>query len=138
MGYKFMHLTNTVMRLSVHYFFLSDKVILIKENKTWEDALYYCRDHYHDLVTITSLDEQKRVEQEARFASTDYVWMGLHYACTLDLWFWVNDKVVRYKNWASGEPEDNCDMSGAMEKGGEHRWKKMTDLNVFNFLCSKP
>ncbi|XP_038132791.1 C-type mannose receptor 2-like [Cyprinodon tularosa] len=115
-----------------------DKVILIKENKTWEDALYYCRDHYHDLVTITNLDEQRWIQEKAKKASTDHVWMGLRYACTLDLWFWVNDKVVRYKNWASGEPVDDCDMSGAMETGGGHRWKKMNDLKEFNFLCSKP
>ncbi|MED6259617.1 hypothetical protein ATANTOWER_026441 [Ataeniobius toweri] len=62
----------------------NDKVILIKENKTWEDALYYCRDHYHDLVTITNQDEQRWVQEKAKNASTDHVWMGLRYTCTLD------------------------------------------------------
>ncbi|XP_015243720.1 PREDICTED: lithostathine-1-beta-like, partial [Cyprinodon variegatus] len=114
-----------------------DKVILVKENKTWEDALYYCRDHYHDLVTITSLDEQRWIQEKAKKASTDYVWMGLHYACTLDFWFWVSDEVVRYKNWASGEPVDDCDMSGAMETGGGLKWRKINDLEEFNFICSK-
>ncbi|XP_038160899.1 C-type mannose receptor 2-like isoform X3 [Cyprinodon tularosa] len=112
-----------------------DKVILIKENKTWEDALYYCRDHYHDLVTITSLDEQRWIQEKAKNASTDYVWMGLRYTCTLDFWFWVSDEVVRYKNWASGEPVDDCDMSGAMETGGEHKWRKKKDNEIFNFVC---
>ncbi|XP_038132790.1 macrophage mannose receptor 1-like [Cyprinodon tularosa] len=119
------------------FFCYDDKVILIKENKTWEDALYYCRDHYHDLVTITSLDEQRWIQEKAKNASTDYVWMGLRYTCTLDFWFWVSDEVVRYKNWASGEPVDDCDMSGAMETRGEHRWSKINDLKEFNFLCSK-
>ncbi|XP_038136967.1 C-type mannose receptor 2-like, partial [Cyprinodon tularosa] len=114
-----------------------DKMILVKENKTWEDALYYCRDHYHDLVTITSLDEQRWIQEKAKNASTDYVWMGLRYTCTLDFWFWVSDEVVRYKNWASGEPVDDCDMSGAMETGGGHKWRKINDLEEFNFICSK-
>uniref|UniRef100_A0A3Q2DCT9 C-type lectin domain-containing protein n=1 Tax=Cyprinodon variegatus TaxID=28743 RepID=A0A3Q2DCT9_CYPVA len=114
-----------------------DKVILINEKMNWEDALYYCRDHYHDLVTITSLDEQRWIQEKAKNASTDYVWMGLRYTCTLDFWFWVSDEVVRYKNWASGEPVDDCDMSGAMETGGEHKWRKMNDLEEFNFICSK-
>ncbi|XP_038132789.1 C-type mannose receptor 2-like [Cyprinodon tularosa] len=114
-----------------------DKVILVKEKMNWEDALYYCRDHYHDLVTITSLDEQRWIQEKAKKASTDYVWMGLRYTCTLDFWFWVSDEVVRYKNWASGEPVDDCDMSGAMETGGGHKWRKINDLEEFNFLCSK-
>uniref|UniRef100_A0A3B3VKU6 C-type lectin domain-containing protein n=1 Tax=Poecilia latipinna TaxID=48699 RepID=A0A3B3VKU6_9TELE len=116
---------------------LTDELILIKENKTWEDALTYCRDHHHDLVTITNMEDQISVQQKAQFASTDYVWMGLSYACTLDLWFWVSDDVVSYPNWASNEPMDDCDMSGAMETGGKHKWRKKRDSEKFNFICSK-
>ncbi|XP_038160975.1 C-type mannose receptor 2-like isoform X1 [Cyprinodon tularosa] len=114
-----------------------EKVILIKENKTWEEALNYCRYHYDDLVTITSLDEQRWIQEKAKKASTDYVWMGLHYACTLDLWFWVNDKMVHYHRWPPGEPLDDCDMSGAMETRGEQKWRKKNDSEKFNFLCSQ-
>uniref|UniRef100_A0A3B3VN26 C-type lectin domain-containing protein n=1 Tax=Poecilia latipinna TaxID=48699 RepID=A0A3B3VN26_9TELE len=110
---------------------------IINENKTWEDALTYCIVHHHDLVTITNMDDQISVQQEAQFASTDYVWMGLHYAWSLDLWFWVSDEVVSYQNWASGEPMDDCDMSGAMETGGGYKWRKKRDLEKFNFICSK-
>ncbi|XP_054914594.1 C-type mannose receptor 2-like [Poeciliopsis prolifica] len=112
-------------------------LILIKVNKTWEGALTYCRDHHHDLVTITDSDEQRLVQQKAQFASTPFVWMGLRYACTLDLWFWVSDEVVSYKNWAKDEPMDDCDMSGAMETGGGYKWSKKNDLEEFNFICFK-
>uniref|UniRef100_A0A3Q3AQY0 C-type lectin domain-containing protein n=1 Tax=Kryptolebias marmoratus TaxID=37003 RepID=A0A3Q3AQY0_KRYMA len=114
-----------------------DKVILIKENKTWEEALYYCRDHYHDLVTITNLDEQRWVQEKVKNASTPFVWMGLRYSCALDLWFWISDEVVSYKNWVSDGQMDDCDMSGAMETGGQHQWFKKTDAEEFNFICSK-
>uniref|UniRef100_A0A096LSV2 C-type lectin domain-containing protein n=2 Tax=Poecilia formosa TaxID=48698 RepID=A0A096LSV2_POEFO len=114
-----------------------DKVILIKENKTWKDALTYCRDHHHGLVTITNMIDQISVQQEAQFASTDYVWMGLRYACTLDLWFWVSDEVVSYQNWGSDPPMDDCDMSGAMETKRNHQWFKRNDADLFNFICSK-
>ncbi|XP_036002866.1 C-type mannose receptor 2 [Fundulus heteroclitus] len=115
-----------------------DKVILIKETKTWEEALYYCRDHHHDLVTITNLDEQRWVQEKAKKASTDYVWMGLRYACTLDFWFWVSDEVVSYENWAPDGLMDDCDMSGAMKTGEPaHQWRKRNDADKFNFVCSK-
>ncbi|XP_043952847.1 macrophage mannose receptor 1-like [Gambusia affinis] len=114
-----------------------DKVILIKENKTWEEALTYCRDHHHDLVTITNMDDQRWIQEKVKNASTDYVWTGLIYACTLDLWFWVSDEVVSYENWAKGEPMDDCDMSGAMETRGKHQWFKRNDTEKFNFICSK-
>uniref|UniRef100_A0A3P9NMM1 C-type lectin domain-containing protein n=1 Tax=Poecilia reticulata TaxID=8081 RepID=A0A3P9NMM1_POERE len=113
-----------------------EKYILVKENKTWEDALTYCRDHHHDLVTITDMDDQRWIQEKVKVASTGYVWMGLSYACTLDLWFWVSDEVVSYKNWASGEPMDDCDMSGAMETRGKHQWRKKDDTEKFNFICS--
>ncbi|XP_024866341.1 lithostathine-2-like isoform X2 [Kryptolebias marmoratus] len=114
-----------------------DKVILIKENKTWEEALYYCRVHHHDLVSITNLDEQRWVQEEAMKASTPFVWMGLHYTCALDFWFWVSSEEVSYKNWVSDGQMDDCDMSGAMETGGQHKWFKKNHDEKFNFICSK-
>ncbi|XP_047445208.1 putative C-type lectin domain family 20 member A [Mugil cephalus] len=119
------------------FFCYDDNVILIKENKTWEEALYYCRDNYNDLVSITKLDEQRWVQERAKKASTPFVWLGLRYTCTLDFWFWVSDEVVGYKNWASDGKNDDCDMSGAMDTGGEHQWVTKQDNETFNFICSK-
>uniref|UniRef100_A0A3B3CGJ6 C-type lectin domain-containing protein n=1 Tax=Oryzias melastigma TaxID=30732 RepID=A0A3B3CGJ6_ORYME len=105
-------------------------------SRTWEEALYYCRHHHHDLVTITSLEEQTWVQEKASKALTPYVWTGLRYTCTLGFWFWVSGEVVRFKNWASPEQVNKCDMSGAMETGGEHKWFKKHDEKKFNFICS--
>ncbi|KAF1385224.1 hypothetical protein PFLUV_G00105510 [Perca fluviatilis] len=76
------------------FFCYDDSVILINQSMIWEDALYYCRDHYGDLVSITNLDEQRWVQERAKMASTHYVWLGLRYTCTLDFWFWVSDETV--------------------------------------------
>uniref|UniRef100_A0A8C4DJH9 C-type lectin domain-containing protein n=1 Tax=Dicentrarchus labrax TaxID=13489 RepID=A0A8C4DJH9_DICLA len=105
-------------------------------NKTWEDALYYCRENYNDLASITNLKEQRWIQQKAKNASTPFVWLGLRYTCTLEFWFWVSDEVVGYKNWASGVRNDECDMSGGMERGGEHKWSSRPDNNMYNFICS--
>uniref|UniRef100_A0A3P9IBW4 C-type lectin domain-containing protein n=1 Tax=Oryzias latipes TaxID=8090 RepID=A0A3P9IBW4_ORYLA len=115
----------------------SDHVILIKENRTWEEALYYCRHHHHDLVTITNMDEQRWVQGKTKNASSPFVWTGLRYTCSLGFWFWVSDEVVHYKNWASPEQVNECDMSGAMQTGGKHKWFKKHDEEKFNFFCSK-
>uniref|UniRef100_A0A3B3IL35 C-type lectin domain-containing protein n=1 Tax=Oryzias latipes TaxID=8090 RepID=A0A3B3IL35_ORYLA len=114
-----------------------DHVILIKENRTWEEALYYCRHHHHDLVTITNMDEQRLIQEKTKNASSPFVWTGLRYTCTLGFWFWVSDEVVHYKNWNSPGQVNECDMSGAMETGGEHKWFKKHDEEKFNFICSK-
>ncbi|XP_034737972.1 macrophage mannose receptor 1-like [Etheostoma cragini] len=121
------------------FFCYDDSVILIQKNRTWVDALYYCRDHYGDLVTITNLDQQLWVQERAKMAATPYVWLGLRYTCTLNFWFWVRDETVRYTNWDLSETTgDNCDMSGAMDRGGGHQWvKKIDNKNQFNFICSK-
>uniref|UniRef100_A0A3P9L7C5 C-type lectin domain-containing protein n=1 Tax=Oryzias latipes TaxID=8090 RepID=A0A3P9L7C5_ORYLA len=112
-------------------------VILIKENRTWEEALYYCRHHHHDLVTITNMDEQRWVQEKTKNASSPFVWTGLRYTCSLGFWFWVSDEVVHYKNWDSPGQVNECDMSGAMETGGEHKWFKKHDEEKFNFFCLK-
>ncbi|KAF6717723.1 C-type mannose receptor 2 [Oryzias melastigma] len=119
-----------------HFVCHDDHVILINESRTWEEALYYCRHHHHDLVTITNLEEQRWVQEKTKNATTPYVWTGLRYTCTLGFWFWVSDEVVRYKNWDSPEQVNECDMSGAMETGGEHKWVKKHDEEKFNFFCS--
>ncbi|XP_038588641.1 macrophage mannose receptor 1-like [Micropterus salmoides] len=119
------------------FFCYDDKVILIKENKTWEEASYYCRENYSDLVSITNPHQQRWVQERAKNASTDFVWLGLRYTCTLDFWFWVSNDVVNYTNWAPGGTTDICGMSGAMDRGGQHQWFKNLDNNKFNFICSK-
>ncbi|GLD57321.1 macrophage mannose receptor 1-like protein [Lates japonicus] len=78
------------------FFCYDNEVILIKESKTWEEALNYCRENYSDLVSITNPHQQRWVQRRAKKASTPFVWSGLRYTCTLDLWFWVNDQLVCY------------------------------------------
>ncbi|XP_034533079.1 macrophage mannose receptor 1-like [Notolabrus celidotus] len=98
----------------------------------WEDALYYCRENYDDLVSITNDCQQRLVQAKAKEASTSHVWLGLRYTCTLDFWFWISDEVVHYQNWAQGEEKNGCDMSGAMATGGSHKWFKKQDTETFN------
>ncbi|KAM9335370.1 killer cell lectin-like receptor subfamily B member 1B allele A [Symphorus nematophorus] len=114
---------------------MTNKLTLIKESMTWEGALNYCRSHHDDLVSIPDSQQQERVQELAKNASTSFVWLGLRYTCTLDLWFWVNDKLVCYDNWAMNENTERCDMAAAMEKKTTHKWIKKADNDIFNFIC---
>uniref|UniRef100_A0A3P9NPE4 C-type lectin domain-containing protein n=1 Tax=Poecilia reticulata TaxID=8081 RepID=A0A3P9NPE4_POERE len=109
--------------------FMPDKVILIKESKTWHEAFTYCRGHHHDLVTITNMDQQNQVQEKTKNASTPFVWIGLRFNCSRNVWFWVCD------NWTWNEQND-CNMFGAMQAGGEHRWFQRNGSEKFNFICT--
>ncbi|PWA19836.1 hypothetical protein CCH79_00015832 [Gambusia affinis] len=95
-----------------------DKVILIKEKMNWEEALHYCRDHHHDLVTITKMDDQRWIQEKVKVASTGYVWMGLRFHCTLNFWFWVCPGMTTL-NISAGATDD-CNISGCMDVRGRH------------------
>uniref|UniRef100_A0A3Q2TGV1 C-type lectin domain-containing protein n=1 Tax=Fundulus heteroclitus TaxID=8078 RepID=A0A3Q2TGV1_FUNHE len=107
-----------------------------EENKTWEEALSYCRHHHHDLVTITNLEEQRWVQEKAKKASTPFVWLGLRFNCSLKFWFWVCREAVPHRNQSSDGQMDDCNVSGAMEAGGQHLWFQRDGGEELNFICS--
>ncbi|KAL3056021.1 hypothetical protein OYC64_018680 [Pagothenia borchgrevinki] len=112
-----------------------DKVILIKEKKTWDEALTYCRANHRDLVSITDRHQQRWVQERAKMADTEFVWLGMRYTCTLDLWLWVIDRLVCYDNWAQDQMDEQCGMAGVMKRDG--KWYKKPDHKKFNFICAK-
>lgn len=111
--------------------------MLIKENKTWEDALYFCRDRCMDLASILDEEDQAWAELEAKSATTPFVWLGLHYTCTLDLWFWVEGHCLEFNRWAPENKTEECDMSATMMTTEDHLWVTKFDYETFNFLCAK-
>ncbi|KAM4581288.1 uncharacterized protein PAE49_005880 isoform 2-T2 [Odontesthes bonariensis] len=112
--------------------------VLIKKKMMWEDALYYCRDNYEDLASILDEEAQTLAELEAEKADTGFVWLGLHFTCTLQFWFWVDDHSVQFKHWLNDNENKtaDCAMSGAMEKSKGH-WVVKSDFDKYNFICAK-
>lgn len=115
----------------------TDELILVDDPMTWERALTHCRENRSELVSVTNAENQTSVQEIAKAAGGRHVWMGLRYSCTLDLWFWVSNKAVKYENWEPGTGKDDCDMSGAMATGGKHKWSKKSANKKFSFICFK-
>ncbi|KAK9970018.1 hypothetical protein ABG768_028158 [Culter alburnus] len=117
-----------------------DKLIVVKENLTWPEALRYCRQNHVDLVSVHSEEIQRRVMNVVKQASTEAVWLGLHNYCSMNMWLWLSGEIVCYQNWAPGngvEPED-CRLEkrkGAVQSGGDQRWISLPETRKLNFIC---
>ncbi|KAK7171212.1 hypothetical protein R3I94_001218 [Phoxinus phoxinus] len=119
-----------------------DKLILIRENLTWPEAMRYCRQNYTDLVSVHSVKMQRRVVNVVKRASTEAVWLGLHNFCSMNMWIWLSGEVVCYQNWApgNGTTPENCSLEkrkGAVQSGGDQRWISRPETHKLNFICSR-
>ncbi|MGH0154205.1 UNVERIFIED_CONTAM: hypothetical protein FKN15_026524 [Acipenser sinensis] len=65
---------------------------LISDSMVWLEAWQYCRDHYTDLVSLTSLAAQNRVSELVRNSTASRFWIGLHRTVVYDNWYWVEDQ----------------------------------------------
>lgn len=105
--------------------------ILVKENKTWEEALQYCRAYHTQLACPTSDTQLLLDENETAPSQTVSVWMGLHF---LDgKWIWVNGQLV-----GSLVSLPSCPVHryrcGARNTSS-HLWENADCLNKLNFIC---
>ncbi|XP_026117903.1 macrophage mannose receptor 1-like [Carassius auratus] len=119
-----------------------DKLIVIRENLTWSEALRYCRQNHVDLVSVHSQEMQREVMNVGHLASTAELWLGLRHSCTVGIWFWVSGETVCYQNWApgNGTSEEDCEhtvRSGAVQSGGDQRWISRPETDKLNFICSR-
>lgn len=84
--------------------FFCYNVVVVRERKTWEEALDYCREHHSDLASVASETEMLLIQRELeKNATTERVWFGLHFFP--GRWLWVDGQPLDYKAWGhDGEP----------------------------------
>uniref|UniRef100_A0A8C1RB77 C-type lectin domain-containing protein n=2 Tax=Cyprinus carpio TaxID=7962 RepID=A0A8C1RB77_CYPCA len=118
-----------------------DKLVLIRENKTWTEALRHCRDRDMDLVSVDSEQMQRWVMDVTSRASSDHVWLGLRHACALRFWFWVNGQTVCYNQWAPDYDTglNDCDKTvrSGVIRTCDNRWVSRPETDRYNFICIK-
>ncbi|XP_056318862.1 macrophage mannose receptor 1-like [Danio aesculapii] len=117
-----------------------DKLIVIQQNLSWSEALRYCRQNHVDLVSVQSVEMQRRVMNVVKLACTEAVWLGLRHSCALGIWFWVSGETVCYQKWApgNGTSEEDCELtvrSGAVQSGGDQTWISRPETDQLNFIC---
>nr|XP_046190146.1 macrophage mannose receptor 1-like [Oncorhynchus gorbuscha] len=112
-----------------------EKLILVQEMKTWEEALKYCRDHYTDLPSLLSKTEHLQAQSKMEGAQTDHVWTGLIFLARE--WLWVNGDHLKYQAWSGGELP-HCPTQylhcGTLTRDEEH-WGTRNCKERRNFLC---
>ncbi|XP_067311278.1 macrophage mannose receptor 1-like isoform X2 [Pseudorasbora parva] len=120
----------------------NNKLILIKEKRTWPEALRYCRQNHVDLVSVHSDEMQRDVMNcVVKRASTAAVWLGLHNYCIMNMWLWLSGENMSYQNWApgNGTTPENCSLErrkGAVQSGGDQRWVSLPESHKLNFICT--
>ncbi|XP_045889174.1 macrophage mannose receptor 1-like [Micropterus dolomieu] len=114
-----------------------DNLVLVKENKTWEEALEYCRaltspyPYNSDLVSVQPGEDHNDVMYRAAEAVTEKVWVGLRFLA--GHWVWVNGADMLYSDLpVCPLVGQHCGSLSVKDNGSV----ETTDcLEKMNFLC---
>ena len=110
-------------------------VVLVKERKTWEEALLDCRAKgvgkgyppIFDLLSLHSLDDLSYAQEELVYAEMQHLWVGLRWLA--GRWLWIDGK----GSWMSRCPA-NGTHCGSISRKGMH-FSSCTERR--NFLCQR-
>uniref|UniRef100_A0A8C1V718 C-type lectin domain-containing protein n=1 Tax=Cyprinus carpio TaxID=7962 RepID=A0A8C1V718_CYPCA len=108
-----------------------DRIVLIKEPKTWTEAQSYCREKYMDLATVQSDEDRAKLKEAADAVNFQSVaWIGFY----RDLWHWsYQNTSISYVKWDSGEPNmpDTDEACVAVNRIGQWADRSCTVLDYF-------
>ncbi|XP_059927532.1 uncharacterized protein LOC132472095 [Gadus macrocephalus] len=124
------------------FYCFQDNLVLVKEDKTWEEALEHCRamdltdpnNHRNDLISISGPLDQQIVWTKIDEAITNEIWTGLRYF--VHEWFWVDGTDVPYQDLPS------CPVQGQycgtlVRDNSTIPWNIRDCNEKRNFLCYK-
>ncbi|KAL6472008.1 hypothetical protein MHYP_G00206580 [Metynnis hypsauchen] len=117
----------------------------IADSKTWMDAQSYCREHYVDLASVRSQEENLEISTEIRrsfeiqFLDGVWgVWIGLYRTRT-----WSDNSNSAFTYWKKGEPDngkntmhENLDQHCTAVSLNDHgQWTDENCLTTLPFIC---
>lgn len=121
-------------RDKLNFYCYQSSLVLVKENKTWEEALEQCRSQGTDLVSLSSESTLVQTLQISKEAQTDHVWTGLRYMA--DKWLWVDGGIMD-QAWSQGDTPQCPTWSnhcGALSLEEQH-WASWDCADKLNFVC---
>ncbi|XP_039651470.1 dromaiocalcin-1-like [Perca fluviatilis] len=116
-----------------------DNLVLVKENKTWEEALEHCRalsstsqpTLRYELVSVQPGEDQDYVMNRVMEADTEEVWAGLRFLA--GEWLWVNGASMLYSDLPlCPTVVQHC---GALSKNNTGSVETKDCSEKRNFLC---
>ncbi|KAL7404060.1 hypothetical protein ABVT39_009030 [Epinephelus coioides] len=116
--------------------FLCFDLIIVEAEKSWEEAMWYCRQEHTALMSLASETEHLlALSRIKRDHITERVWIGLRYL--EDHWLWVNHDPLVYQAWSQrGNQDHQCPIykrCGALTKEG--MWENWDCQDRLNFIC---
>uniref|UniRef100_A0A3Q0TG00 C-type lectin domain-containing protein n=1 Tax=Amphilophus citrinellus TaxID=61819 RepID=A0A3Q0TG00_AMPCI len=124
---------------SINIPFFCYKAEVVQENKTWEEALEYCREQYDDLASVASETEMLLIQKELKkHRTTEHVWIGLRFL-SRD-WLWVDGQEMDHEAWGQGGkpscPDPRMKCAGLQVTGvSQGVWKAHDCEKRLNFIC---
>lgn len=97
--------------------------------KSWSEALTYCRDLYKDLSAVPNLSKNQLLADQLQHIHLEEAWIGLYRTA----WKWTDGGTSSFRQWAPNEPNnDNTEDCVAIH--GNSWYDRRCDLNM-SFLC---
>uniref|UniRef100_A0AAV2L7G2 C-type lectin domain-containing protein n=1 Tax=Knipowitschia caucasica TaxID=637954 RepID=A0AAV2L7G2_KNICA len=117
--------------------FFCYKVHVVRERKTWEEALDHCREHHKDLASVASDTELMLMEKElVKALISEQVWIGL--AFLSGHWLWVDGQPLEYEAWGRGVAPECPGPNGCaalLVEGDVKVWSARGCSTKLYFLC---
>ena len=117
------------------FYCFQSSLMLVKESKTWKEAMEHCHSMDKELVNLPSESALAEVLQASKTAQTAQVWTALRYLG--DSWLWVDGTPVEYLPWSQGEMPycpawtHHCGALSVVEQ----RLKSWDCVDQLNYIC---
>nr|XP_055050911.1 macrophage mannose receptor 1-like [Misgurnus anguillicaudatus] len=106
------------------------ELIVVKENKSWEDALQYCRTHHTDLASLPT--DLHLIQAQQATADTSSVWTGLRFMA--GSWFWLSGENLGYVSAHLPACPAKYTYCGSLNLKNQS-WENRNCMEKLNFVC---
>ncbi|XP_076828391.1 macrophage mannose receptor 1-like isoform X2 [Brachyhypopomus gauderio] len=115
---------------------------VVEQKKNWTDAQNYCRGNYTDLATIENQEDMDTILTLLSNQQKVIYWIGLTRNVDQNnntIWVWSDRSNSTYKDWGTGQPDNQGRQENCVELYGSQSYKWNDDSCNMNypFICYK-